>query len=102
MTDASLAALIEACAAATPGCLPAGDGPVRSWAIRGQVFAVLASGTVEYRLDPVVGAAARRTPDTAASSRGPDWVAFRPNVLDQYAEDRLTAWFRAAARRAAG
>ena len=43
-----------------------------------------------------------RTPDTADSARGADWVAFSPPELDQHAIDRATAWLASAWRRADG
>jgi hypothetical protein len=77
------------------------DGAIE-WARDGRPFALLdATGTrATFRLDPVLAAAARRTPDTDASSRGPEWVEFRPATLDGHAVDRAVAWFAAAARRA--
>ena len=55
--------------------------------------------SAEFRLDPAVAAAARRTPDTSASERGADWVRFRPPDLDGHAIDRAVAWLGSAARR---
>jgi hypothetical protein len=54
----------------------------------------------EFRLDPMVAAAATRTPDTSTSGRGPDWVRFSPPTLDPHAVDRAVAWLGSAARRA--
>ncbi len=75
-----------------------------AWAIAGRPFATLdADGlTAAFRLDTVIADAARRTPDTSASPRGPEWASFRPKTLDGHAEDRARAWFAAAARRARG
>lgn len=73
-----------------------------TWSVGGRPFAALSAATLEVRLDEVVAAAARRTPDTSGSARGPEWVTFSPASLDRYAEDRLRAWFGAAHRRAAG
>jgi hypothetical protein len=92
--------LLAGAAAAIPGTVVTAAGGSMSWALGPTVFAVLAGEVAEFRLDPVVAAAARRTPETASSERGGDWVAFRPSTLDQYAEDRAQAWFAAAARRA--
>jgi hypothetical protein len=72
------------------------------WSIGGRVFATVTNGRAEFRLDPMVAAAAMRTPDTSASARGADWVAFAPSVLDQHAVDRATAWLTSAWRRADG
>ena len=74
------------------------DGAV--WSTEVQPFAVLSGATAEFRLDRVIAAAARRTMDTSASNRGDEWVAFSPPEIDQFAEDRLRAWFGAAYRRA--
>jgi hypothetical protein len=77
---------------------PGGAG--RSWA-RGKVdFAVAGPFGLEIRLDRQVAAAATRTPDTAASPRGPDWIRFNPRELDAHALDRLRAWLEVAHRRA--
>jgi hypothetical protein len=88
-------------AASAAGVETRTDGPSTTWLVAGRPFALLADGGLEVRLDPVVGAAARRTPDTSASARGADWVRFAPSVLDQYAEDRARAWFASAHRLAA-
>jgi hypothetical protein len=63
-------------------------------------FAVLDGGALEVRLDPAIAAAALRTPDTDASSRGHGWVSFSPSVLDQMAVDRAAAWLEYAWRHA--
>ena len=72
------------------------------WLVGTTVVVVLdpAGGTASFRLDPMLAGAARRTPDVSASPRGPEWVAFRPPVLDDHAIDRAEAWFAAAVRRA--
>ena len=49
---------------------------------------------------PARRGAALRTPGTATSPRGPDWVAFAPAILDDGAVDRAEAWFLSAHRRA--
>jgi len=75
------------------------DGAME-WAAGGVMFAALAGDTAEFRLSPVVAAAARATPDAGASARGADWVAFSPGELDRYALDRAVAWFGSAYRTA--
>lgn len=65
-------------------------------------FATLDGGRAEFRLDPLVARAALRTPDTAPSPRGPEWVAFAPAQLDDAAIDRAEAWFLSAHRHASG
>lgn len=99
MSGSRLAELAEEAAAGTAGAVAETDGGTTIWSLGGRPFAVLAGDTLEFRLEMVVGEAARRTPGTSVSARGADWVAFRPGELDQYAEDRARAWFMAAARR---
>ena len=74
----------------------------REWSIGGIVFAAADPEGAEFRLSRPVAAAALRTPDTAPSRRGPDWVAFRPALLDRHAIDRAEAWLTSAWRRADG
>lgn len=82
------------------GIAGATAGDVTEWSARGVVFARLTGPLAEFRLAPPVAAAARRTPDTAVSGRGPDWVAFEPADSDDHALDRASAWFASAWRRA--
>jgi hypothetical protein len=70
------------------------------WSTRGIVFSAIEGNRGEFRLAPAVVAAALRTPDTAASTRGSDWVAFAPAELDRHAIDRASAWVASAWRRA--
>lgn len=58
-----------------------------------QPFARLAGLTGHFRLRSEIVAAAARTGDTAVSAIGPEWVAFSPKRLDQYALDRAQSWF---------
>lgn len=93
--------LAAAAVAAGAVSTAAADGAVE-WALDGVPFATLdARGSqASFRLDPVLATAARRTPDTGVSARGPEWVVFEPATVDDHAIDRATAWFTAAARRA--
>jgi len=75
------------------------DAEMTTWSVGPTPFAVLTGELAEFRLDPLVVAAALRTPDTAPSPRGHDWVAFAPAVLDDAAIDRAEAWFLSAHRR---
>ena len=75
------------------------DGGVE-WSTGGIVFAAVSGDRAEFRLARPVVAAALRTPDTMASDRGPDWVAFEPPALDGPAVDRAAAWLASAWRRA--
>ena len=72
-----------------------------TWPAGPAVFATLTGDRAEFRLDPLIAAAALRTPDTASSPRGPDWIVFAPAVLDDHGVDRAEAWFLSAHRRAA-
>lgn len=75
------------------------DGVV-TWARADVPFAALGQTGIEIRLDRAIAAAATRTPDTAPSSRGADWIRFNPRELDGHAIDRLRAWLELAYRRA--
>jgi hypothetical protein len=100
MRGDSLGAILEAAVteleAAEPRPTPTGV----EWVVDGIVFAVADDTRAEFRLTTPVAAAALRTPDTAPSSRGADWVAFAPSTMDQHAIDRATAWLASAWRRA--
>lgn len=104
MSRAELERLLEAVAAplADEGLATARDsaGGAVTWSREGVAIAVLGDAGVELRLEPRIAAAAARTPDTAPSERGPEWVRFNPRTFDPHAIDRLDAWFRLAARRA--
>ena len=75
------------------------DGVV-TWSRAGVPFAALGPAGIEIRLDRAIAAAATRTPDTAPSSRGTDWIRFNPHELDGHAIDRLRAWLELGYRRA--
>ena len=72
------------------------------WDRSGRAFAAVSvdGAAAEFRLDGAVADAALRTPDTARSRRGAEWVSFRPASLDDHALDRAEAWFGSAWRRA--
>ena len=100
-----LAAALEVAAASLEAAEGRQDGGLTTWSIGGIVFASVERGTpdrAEFRLAPAVVAAALRTPDTARSPRGTDWVAFAPTDVDGHALDRATAWLESAWRRADG
>ena len=98
--ETSLAAVLEAAATELEATerRPTADGV--EWSIGGIAFASVGPARAEFRLARPVVEAALRTPGTASSERGPDWVAFRPAELDQHAIDRATAWLASAWRRA--
>ena len=97
---AALAERLAALAATLPGTASVDAGGATSWSLGSTVFAVVAGGGVQLRLDAAVAAAALKTPDTAASERGPEWVRYAPRTLEGHDLDRLTAWFALAHRRA--
>ena len=101
IADLTLADVLQAAAEGLGDVTVAATPQGRSWAVGPAVFAMLADEFAEFRLDPKVTAAALRTPDTAASARGSDWIVFRPPLLDDHAVDRAEAWFLSAHRRAA-
>jgi len=73
---------------------------VVTWSRGGTAFAALGPNGIELRLDRAVAAAATRTPDTAPSPRGKEWIRFNPHELDGHALDRLRAWLELAYKRA--
>jgi hypothetical protein len=98
---ASLEEALTAAAAALPEAVARTGPRGTEWLVRQRPFAAVAGDTAEFRLEPAIVRAALGTPDTGPSSRGPDWVAFRPLELDRFALDRATAWLASAHRRAA-
>jgi hypothetical protein len=100
--DPTLRSLLEASAATFPDVRAAMAGSESSWSRGDRVFAVLDGSGAELRLDVPIAAAALKTPDTTASTRGPEWVRFSPATLDGHAVDRLMAWFGLGYRRAGG
>jgi hypothetical protein len=64
----------------------------------GIVFAILAPDAVSFRLLEEVVAAALRTPGTALSTRGPDWISLETATADQFTLDRAVSWFESAWR----
>jgi hypothetical protein len=94
--------LPDVTASSDPGAVGAGPAVATLTLARGRAaFAVLGSTGIEIRLDPAIAAAASRTPDTAPSPRGKEWVRFNPRELDAHAIDRLRAWLDYASRHAA-
>jgi hypothetical protein len=75
------------------------DGVI-TWSRGATAFAALGPNGIEICLDRPIAAAATRTPDTAPSPRGQEWIRFNPHELDGHALDRLRAWLELAYRRA--
>ena len=91
--------VLAAAAEDLPGVSVAPSPGVTTWSVGATTFAILTGELAEFRLDPLVVAAALRTPDTAPSPRGHDCISFAPAVLDDPAVDRAEAWFLSAHRR---
>lgn len=100
--DETLDECVEAVIEELGGVTRERDGESVAYAVGGRVFAVLMPDLLEVGLDAAVAAAALRTPDTLASSRGKGWIAFTPDGIDRHALDRADAWVRLAHRRASG
>ncbi len=100
--DETLDERVEAVIEELDGVVRRRDGESVAFSAGGRVFAVLMQDLLEVALDPAVAAAALRTPDTLASSRGSGWIAFTPDGIDRFALDRADAWVRLAYRRARG
>ncbi len=99
LPDLTIAEVLAAAAEDLVGVAAASPANATTWSVGPTPFAVLTGELAEFRLDPLVVAAALRTPDTAPSPRGHDWVAFAPALLDDAAIDRAEAWFLSAHRR---
>jgi hypothetical protein len=100
--NASLPTLVAEIIVELPASRGLSTAGAMTWSVADQAFAVLDTEGIEIRLDPAIAAAATRTPDTAPSPRGPEWVRFNPVDLDGHAVDRLRAWLDLAYRRAGG
>lgn len=97
MTD-QLSATLEELATASGDVSVRSRGATTDYARGSRPFAVRDGDAIDLRLMAEIAEAARRTPDTHASSRGDDWVRFSPKDWDDHARDRLEAWFRVAWR----
>ena len=95
-----LGAALERLATDLPGATATTTGPTSTWMLGGTPFAIVEGGSVDLRLDAAVAAAALKTPETARSERGPEWVRYAPLTLEGHDLDRLVAWFALAHRRA--
>lgn len=98
----SLVAVVESAATELEAAERRATDDGAEWSIGGITFAAVASERAEFRLARPVVEAALRTPGTARSGRGAEWVSFQPPELDQHAIDRATAWLASAWRRADG
>jgi hypothetical protein len=98
VSDLSLAEILASAAEELDDVSADDDAGLTTWSAGGHPFATLAGERADFRLDPLVARAALRTPDTAPSPRGPDWVSFAPADLDDPAVDRAEAWFLSAHR----
>ncbi|MEA2519932.1 MAG: hypothetical protein QOF49_2012 [Chloroflexota bacterium] len=99
LPDLTLAEVLDAAAEGLVGVTATSSASATTWSVGSTAFAILTGGVAEFRLDPLVVAAALRTPETVPSGRGHDWVAFSPAIFDDGAIDRAEAWFLSAHRR---
>jgi len=98
--DPSLPAIVAEIVVDLPESRALSADGTTTWSRADRPFAALGPDGIEIRLDRDIAAAAARTPDTAQSSRGPEWIRFNPGDLDDHALDRLRAWLELAYRRA--
>ncbi|HEY5488112.1 MAG TPA: hypothetical protein VIK06_10720 [Candidatus Limnocylindrales bacterium] len=64
----------------------------------GVVFATRQADLLSFHLREEVVSAALKTPDTAPSARGAEWIALASAASDQFTLDRAAAWFESAWR----
>jgi hypothetical protein len=64
----------------------------------GVVFARRDGSELSFRLRPEIVDAALRTPDTARSPLGAEWVVLTSTATDSFTLDRARAWFQTAWR----
>ena len=100
MTAPTLAMLLAGGAARLEGASGVPTGQGTDLYLDDVLFASIVVDVAEFRLRDEVGAAALRTPNVSASSRGSGWVRFAPRQLDGHARDRALAWLESAWRRA--
>jgi len=100
MTRPTLAGLLAEAAGPLEGIAIVAVASGTEYRLDDVLIATVSGDMAEFRLRDLVGAAALRTPDVTASSRGPGWVRFAPRGLDGQARDRATAWLESAWRRA--
>lgn len=77
-------------------------GARTEYRIGGRVFAVAEGAAFAADLGMEIATAALRTPDAAASPRGPGWVVLGAAHIDDHAADRIVSWFELARRIATG
>lgn len=102
LVNASLPALVAEILVELPAARGLSSAGSMTWSVGEQPFAILGSKGIDIRLDPAIAEAAARTPDTAPSALGAEWVRLDPDDLDGHAVDRLRAWLELAYRRAGG
>ena len=73
-----------------------------TYLLGGRPFAWARALAFEVQLGPDIAAAALRTPDVSASTRGAGWIRLEPTVVEDHAADRVVAWFEMARRIAVG
>jgi hypothetical protein len=95
-------AAIDRLAAELEGVERRGAGGAVEFALGGAVFAVREGSVHSFWLRAEIVGAGLRTPATARTSRGPEWIALRSDEADDFTLDRARAWFELAWRLAGG
>ena len=89
---AELADVVARIVADFEGVTTRASGPATEFLRGGQLFAEQRGASVSLRLGGDIAEAALRTPATAESRRGDEWMEFQPNVANPQDLDRLRAW----------
>ncbi len=95
-----LRASLDERAAETAGVERVESGALVEYRLGGRAVAVADRAAVSFRVGEAVAAAAARTADARASTRGTDWVELAATGSDRFTLDRARAWFDLAIRNA--
>src|SRR5262249_47041671 len=90
--DDSLSTLVERITSELGGVAHREIGGATEYQRSGSAFAIVRGQSIELRLRPDIAEAALRTPATAPSARGAEWITFEPNPHAPQDVDRLRAW----------
>src|SRR4051794_21069129 len=90
--DSSLSALVERLTREFGGVGQRQGSGSTEFLRAGAAFAIVRGDQVEIRVRADIAEAALRTPNTAPSMRGSDWITFRPDPTEPQDVDRLRAW----------
>jgi hypothetical protein len=95
-------AAVERLAAELEGITSRNVAGVHEYEFDGTVFAAREGRVLSFRLRPEIASAGLRTPGTARTPRGVDWISLRCDSTDDFTLDRTRAWFELAWRLAGG